>query len=251
MTSKKPLILSVEDMWERAFGKKKNSGQPLNLVVNNSDFRYIPACIVQTAADFLRETDDVEKVLRYIENGFYIFRESVCHGTSAPHYKVEGAYEWPTPAHFEWTDIDSVIASGEYIHGPIPENRGVVVSSDLGENLEEITEINFGDKGNSQKTKAIIREKPQWEKKITYKIDYLENVGFVFMQSWQQLSLRAYANPVYHMLKDLLKGKLPKNEAKKHLQKNLEDLGKTYKMPVGRYKKRFEKANADGFFFFV
>ncbi|MBR9691744.1 hypothetical protein GOV06_03070 [Candidatus Woesearchaeota archaeon] len=255
----KPLELSVEELWEMALDKPsgQDGGRKVLLVVENQEFRFVPCAVSETAQTYLDETGDVEKVLRYVANAFYIYRDTACHGFLAPHYKVDGAYEWPKPVKFSWESIDAVIIGGEYVNGPIPEDGKARVMKEVGDKIEE-TEIKFNNLKNAEgevfeqiitreeSVRDIIPGKDQLQKELKYKIDNLKDVGFIGMQDWQTRSLRVYANPFYHMICDLLEGKVSRGEIRGYVEDYLACMTKSYKTIVGRYRKhRFEKINPD------
>jgi len=188
-------------------------------------FRYIPQEVADTAQRLL-DSNNLEKSLRYIENAFYIYRESVCCSFFAPHYLINGAHEWPPPAKFQWSNFEAVILGGEYIHGPIPEtNSKVRITSESDKKIEE-TIIEKGEV--SKIVREAIPGKDNFKEIFKYRIEDLTKIGFLWSMDWQNDALKAYANPIYWILNDFLSGALGENDAKKHFQFNLDNLKKIY-----------------------
>jgi hypothetical protein len=218
---------SAQDLWDRAHKDRR-----LNIVVRLGDFRYVPKCVTETARDHLAETDDVEKVLRYIKGAFNIYRASVSKLSGVPHYKVNGVHEWPALASSSWDDIDSIIAGGEHVEKGNVIDEFYRVIRNLSSRFEEVTVLR--EEGES----TYIRKRALWERRIKYDIDDLSNVGFIPFERWNDLSLDTYANQVHQMLSDLLCGELLKTYARDRLELYLGDMVKTDALPIGRYKRQ-------------
>lgn len=212
------LELSVSELNERAKGSS-NKRLP---------FKYIPAEIVQTVKEHLRKTGNVEKILRYILNAFYIYRESVCMEFLAPHYEVGEAFEWPSPARFSWSNIEAVILGGEYVYGKIPKEEQSVVIETKRESVIESKLIDLETNTITTYIRDIILGKDNLNETLKYKIENMSKVGFIFQQDWQLNSLKTYANPIYFLLKDFLEGKIKKEEARKNIEIGLKNLGQSF-----------------------
>jgi len=227
--------LTVQELEEKA-----------RLVVEQGRFRFVPEEVVGVAREVLASSQYIEKALRYIENAFYIYRATINEGFFAPHIRCGDAYEWPKPSKFSWGSIDAVILGGAYIHGPIPsESQSVEMVTKTEENVET-TEINVLSSGHFEKTAStrdLIPGKDDLPKIFKYHICDLRSVGFLASQEWQTASLKTYANPVYHILEDLLKGNLSSDEARRHLEEHLENLDKMYPVKIGRIAGKLEEPN--------
>ena len=57
------------------------------------------------------------------------------------------------------------------------------------------------------------------------------------------MSLRAYANPLYHTLEKLLKEEISIEKARENLEHNLEELEKQYQCIIGRPAQKGEQPN--------
>jgi len=211
--------LTAVELAGRLIGKQITS--------QDARLRFVPRLVYDTAKNYVQETDDVEKTLRYIENAFYIYRGSVCNQMFAPHCKVDGAYEWPAPVKFSWDSIDAVIVGGEHVFGPIPNDgkARIIVDNEEGK-LEETIVAFVGQEAITRtEIRDIIPGKDDIDKKLKYNVDE-NNIGYVFMQDWQNMSLRFYANPIYRIIDGLVKGNIKKDEARGHLEANLEIIKK-------------------------
>lgn len=235
---KGPFELSVEELYEKSLAPKDSEGRKVLLSVKQDEFRLIPKCMLETAKKHLEQTNDIEKVLRYIVNGFYIYRETACHNWQAPFYKVEDAYEWPAPVKFSWTSIDAVILGGESVQGPIPTDGKVRITVEENGKIKETT-IDIKEDGAVKQTtiRDLIPGKEDLKSKLKYRIDDLSLVGLVNMQAWQTVSLKSFANPMYHMIV-AFKKELPEETAREYLDQHLENLSQTCLAYVGVYSKK-------------
>lgn len=234
----KPLELSIEELCEKAFGKLSDGSRQSNLVFKLEPYRYIPGSVVETAQKYLDMTDDVKKVLRYITNAFYIYRASADKCGVAPHYKINGAYEWPPLSIFPWDFIDAVIHIGEVIERKLPKNNLAVVRR---YNKGVRTKLELAKNSERRHTQIInaktkIRE-DGLHRPLKYQIENLKNIGFISQQDWHNSSLKFYMNPIYSILHGFLERKLSYEYAKNHLQGFLDYLKKTYDEPIGRIKR--------------
>jgi len=258
-----PFELSVEEICKKAmkefFRKHKDS---LKIVVKPEPIRPVPKTVVLAAQCYLEKTGDVEKVLRYIENAFYVYRATVLYNIVAPHYKVDGVYEWPTPVKISWNSIDDVITLGEYVHEPLPKNVRIIARRIYRNRIEEkqkkiISSVNpDGSVSQTEKENVVVKDKvsgkDDLDTKFKYKIYNLEEVGFIFQTYWQSVSLKNYVNPIHWLVKDLVEEKVSADQARFNLQGYFDILGRTYMAPMGRYKKWFEPSNSrDLFMFYV
>ena len=198
-----PLELSVNEIWESVLGKPaKNGGREIKLKTAEGKVRLIPSYVIETSKEYLYRTEDTEKVLRYIENSFYIYRECVNRGFFAPHYEASDVYEWPKLVEFSWSDIETIISGGEFLHGKIPSEKKGVIIERPGKNKTEIISIN-PETGNAKKYfRSNISE--DLDKTLKYNIKDLSKVGVIFSQEWQMASLKNYANPIYYFLENFL-----------------------------------------------
>ncbi|MDP3027483.1 MAG: hypothetical protein Q8N63_07270 [Nanoarchaeota archaeon] len=206
--------LSVSEIIDKVIGKDTGS--------RALPFRYLPKEIVQTSKNHLEKTDDVEKVLRYVINSFYIYRECVNRSMFAPHYDVDNEYEWLKPVEFSWSDIETVILGGESLYGKIPrENKGIIIETPMGDKTE-IKTIN----PETGKINKYFREtiSEDVDKTLKFNIESLSKVGAVFSDWWQIAALKGYANPVYFLLDDFLKKNRSKDEVRIHLTNQLNGL---------------------------
>jgi len=195
--------LSVFEINDKLYGEPNERGErSLKYKQKDLPFRYLPREIVQISRDFLNKTGDIEKVLRYIENSFYIYRECVNRGFFAPHYEASDVYEWPKLVEFSWSDIETIISGGEFLHGKIPSEKKGVIIERPGKNKTEIISIN-PETGNAKKYfRSNISE--DLDKTLKYNIKDLSKVGVIFSQEWQMASLKNYANPIYYFLENFL-----------------------------------------------
>ncbi len=242
---------SVRELWGRALSNPVKGEGTILLKMEESLFRYVPLSIVETAKNMLSETGDSERVARYIENAFYIYRATVCAGWVAVLYKTDDAYEWPSPSKFSWSSIDAVLFGGEHIHGKIPEDDSkVVISIPTSDCRVEKTEIEFGARGevlrNSTTVEDIIPSKnvEVLHKTFKYRVPNIELVGFIGHQHWQTASLRAFANPLYAIISDSVKCVISKEDSRRLVEKHLEDLSKSYPCSIARYIRKGEKPDS-------
>lgn len=198
--------LSAHELNERA---KEGSNKRL-------PFRYFPIEILKIAKTALEKTTDIEKVLRYILNSFYIYRESVCVEFLAPHYEVEGAFEWPKPSKFSWDNIEAVILGGEYIHGELFEKDEIEIESRVRDKVKGVL-INPKTNRAEEYLRDFISGKDNLNETLKYRIENMSKVGFLFQMDWQNESLRNYANPMYFLLEGFLEGKIEKGKARSML----------------------------------
>jgi hypothetical protein len=192
-------------------------------------FRYLPREIVQTAKTHLGKTDDADKVLRYILNSFYVYRECVNRDFFAPHYEVDNEYEWPKPVEFSWSDIETVISGGEFLHGKIPrEEKGIIIETQLRDKTE-VRIIN----PETGKIKRYFRENisRDVDKTLKYNIESLSKIRILFSEFWQIASLKHYANPFYYLLDNFLNGKKTKEDTRNCLINRLNDLETSFMDP--------------------
>lgn len=207
--------LSVEEIREAVQNLKRT---PLDL-----PFLYLPKKIVIQARNNLGS--DIEKVLRYIENAFYIYRASVCTSFFAPHYVQKDVYEWPNPVKFSWTDINTVILIGESVYGIIPiKKTAIVVGKKVQTRIEEILVIPEEDK-LTRKTyhRKFQQGKDDFDQRMKYKIYEFSKLGFLFSDHWQNASPEFYANPLYFLLCEVLNQTISLGKAKEYVE-NLLDL---------------------------
>lgn len=201
------------------------------LVGQNTDsralpFRYLPKEIVQTSKNHLNKTDDIEKVLRYILNSFYVYRACVNRGFFAPHYEIGDEYEWPKPVGFSWKDIETVIHGGEFLHGKIPrEEKGVIIETPFRDKTE-IKIIN----PETGETKKYFRDNisEDVDKTLKYNIENPGKIGFIFLDWWQNASLKYYVNPIYSLLDNFLKKNKSKENTRNCLINGLDSLETEY-----------------------
>lgn len=205
---------SVSEIIDRVIGKDTGS--------RALPFRYLPKEIVKTSKNHLEKTDDVEKVLRYVINSFYIYRECVNRSMFAPHYDVDNEYEWLKPVEFSWSDIETVILGGETLYGKIPrEKKEIIIETPMGDKTE-IKTIN----PETGKVNKYFREtvSEDVDKTLKFNIESLSKVGAIFSDWWQIAALKEYANPVYFLLDDFLKGNKSKENARNCLINGLNAL---------------------------
>jgi hypothetical protein len=237
---KGPFELSVDELCEKALAPPgSEGGRKVLLAVDQDKFRFIPKCMHETAKRYLDETGDVEKVLRYIVNGFYIYRATVCSNWQAVFYKVEDAYEWPAPAKFSWSSIDAVILGGEYVHGPIPDDGKARITVEENGKIKETT-IELKEEGAVKQTtiRDIIPGKDNLKSTLKYKIDDLSKVGFEQMQNWQTKCLRNFVHTMYNMVVCLAEKKSTPDEIKPDLEEFLQNLVKPRPGYFGVYSKK-------------
>lgn len=97
---------SVEQLIELALGAEhKEGGRPIKMVKEMGSLRLVPKALTKTSQEYYKETGDVGAVIRYIQSGFFFYRQCVNKGFLAPHILVKGAYEWPEPTLFSWDNI--------------------------------------------------------------------------------------------------------------------------------------------------
>ncbi len=208
--------LSVSEINDMIIGKN-TGGSALPL-------RYLPKEIIQTSKNHLNKTDDVEKVLRYIVNSFYIYRECVNKGRTlfAPHYEIYDACEWPKPVEFSWSDIKTIIYGGEFLYGKIPrEEKGIIIETPLGDKTE-IKTINTETGEVNKYFRNNISE--DVDKTLKYNIESLSKIGVIFSDWWQNASLEYYVIPVCYLLDDFLKRKKSKENVRNCLINGLDSL---------------------------
>lgn len=230
--------------------KYKRTWRSIMTRPSNEKIRLVPELVIETAKENLKTTDDVEKTIRYILNGFYIFRDTVCGEMFAPLYKTNDAYEWLSPAKFSWQNIDAVILGGEYIHGHIPSDDSSVKISveENGKIKETKLELEETERkkpldimGKEEIIRDIIPGKDDLAGKLKYKIDDMSRLGLVFQMDWQNSSLKSYANPLYWHLDALVKNKVSKEESKNVLIEGLEILSRGIQEEIGVYYKPARK----------
>ncbi|MBU3913857.1 MAG: hypothetical protein KKE50_07240 [Nanoarchaeota archaeon] len=242
------LELSVKEMGNLARGKPdKDGGRTPVCESVDASFRNIPMPVISTARRLLSDNNP-ERALRYIENAFYIYRESVCMGWFAPHYKAEdNVFEWPTPSKFSWASIDAVILGGEHVHGPIPNLVTLVtISRREGDKVEE-RRVNPETGEETTSIRELIPGRDNLQETLKYKIGDIHNIGFLNSQDWQNYSLQNYANPTYWHLVHLLDGSLSPEQAKKHLEKGLEILSSPVQTSIRVIKRSVPQMPLKGF----
>ena len=139
----------------------------LTSVLEKYEYRYLPKSILQKSMSDYLIYENAPKVLEYILNAFYVYRDAVNMTMFAPFVLKDGAYEWLDSASFDWRDIDTVKITGQSIH-----NR-----------------------------------KSHEKHPFLYKVEDASKIGVLFSQDWQIASLRKYANPIYYILQDWKIGK--------------------------------------------
>ena len=135
-------------------------------ILETYEYRYLPKSILQKSMSDYLIYENAPKVLEYILNAFYIYRDAVNRNMFAPFVLKDGAYEWLDNASFNWTDMKTVVAVGQSIHNRAPQ-----------------------------------REHPS-EHPIRYKFDNSSKLGILFSEDWRVASLRKYANPITYTLID-------------------------------------------------
>lgn len=200
------LELSASEMNERA---KEGSNK-------NLPFRFVPLEIVKAAQTHLEKTTDIEKVLSYILNSFYIYGESVCTELLAPHHEVNETFEWPKPAKFSWSNIKAVILGGEYVYGELFEKDEIKIER-RGQDKIKVVSINPKTNTEEEYLRDFISGKDNLNETLKYKINEMSKVGFLFQMDWQNKSLETYANPTYFLLEGFLEGKIEKEKVRSML----------------------------------
>ena len=218
-----------------------------SLICIAGSFRLVPECIVFASQNFL-EKGDLEKSLRYLENAFYVYRETVNKGFFAPHIRAGEAYEWPQPSDFSWEDADKVISLGEYLHGPIPSHQKEVIIKSQEKGMLKTVHLDIETGNKKEILREIITEKDNPEKTIKYHVCDLRNLGFLFQQEWQNQSLNTYANPIYYALEEMLRGEKTQEEAKSLLIQVLKIIEKSYPAQIGVIAGKNQKPDTMGLF---
>ena len=98
----------MEEISDKINGNKQWNPKP-------GYFRYVPKCMIEQSRSDLIIHEDPVRISNYIINAFYTYRATVNRGFYAPHVFVDGVYEWPSNAHFDWADIDAVTTFGDAI----------------------------------------------------------------------------------------------------------------------------------------
>jgi hypothetical protein len=206
-------------------------------VVEQAKFRLLPVPVIRTAITHLQETGDVGKVMQYVLSAFEIYRASVCTLMGAVHYNCSGVLEWPELVS-GWENLDSVIAGGDHVKG----NDLPTVSRDVGSGLEEVTVI-------GSEAQAFVRERQPWEEQIEYKISSLDDVRFIFMQSWQILSLVSYVNPINALFANQRIGRMSIEDVRGYFGCLMIDSKTPRDVPAARIGSVDEKGGSLDFFF--
>jgi len=216
---RKPLDISAQEIEEMALKSANSRGfRRLELIVNHRPIRALPQDLINISRDQLDLNRDPEKVLRYILNAFYIYRQTVATSAIAPVYEISKVYEWPQPTGFSWKNLDIIIATGEVIHGEIPERQSVKVER----------KSSPGD---------------DFPKSFKFHIEDARKIGFVNQYNWQNQSLHDFVNPLYDVLLKFTQGKLSKKNVIKYLQNGLSELERPYQIKLGTIRRWYQKSN--------
>lgn len=158
--------------------------------VIDAPFNHLPKKIVDKACDLF--VADPRRSIDYILNAFYVYRGCCC-GLDAPHYLIDGAYEWPVPRYFDWDDPESVFLWGKTLHTPVNQ---VTIST-----IENGTVINKGIDGKVIDVE-VLSNKHQLDRTFKYIIDDVNHIANLMSNIWQLHSLKTYINPLSHLSLD-------------------------------------------------
>ena len=165
---------------------------------------------------------------RYIKNAFYVFRRTVNRYLLAPHYAVDGAYEWPVPSKFSWGDLKIVNAVGEFLEGEIPrKNDNVKVEVREGEwvNQKEVDPLTGFMKESSRE---FVSGKDDFEEVFKYRIEDISRVGYVFSNDWQNSSLRKYVCPLSRFITNHSRGEISEQKGSWMMTNFLKNIAREY-----------------------
>lgn len=244
----KTLELTAKELSDLGWGPLRrsegNMSQQSTLISQEAQLRLVPLAVIDTSKSLVQE-GDFSRTLRYLENAFYIYRESVCDGWHAPHYQAQdGVYEWPIPTKFRWSNINAVIFGGETIHGPIPEDSSVVkISKKVGDKLE-VRRINLDNGEDTTELKDSAQGLDNFHETLRYTIQDPYRIGFLAQQDWQNYCLRNFANPAYWALANFLEGRSSAKELEESTRRILDFLSKPQQVNLGVIDKaRFRVEN--------
>jgi len=168
-----------------------------NLDIRDAPFRYLPKCVLETSKNNFIVNGDSMRILDYILNSFYIYRETVNKGFFAPHVLVDSAYEWPQNNYFEWSDIDEVLLLGKKLSNP--NNSNSIIRIETLEN-NKLYSRNIIKGVDGIVSKVVSRDIDPYLDKMNalfkYKINNLSEINLLFSDDWQNYSLKKYVAPV-------------------------------------------------------
>jgi len=163
----------------------------------NAQFRYLPKSILHASKIDFIINGDPSRVLEYICNAFYIYRETVNTKMFAPHVLMDDAYEWPSSIYFEWSNVDDVTSLGSKIHQHSNSRNDIRVESPTNNEMH---------------------------KSFKYDIKDINKVSVLFSDMWQNASLQKYVAPLASTLMYLKNGKIPPDAVGNGLIEYLEAL---------------------------
>lgn len=186
------LDLSVTQIIDRALGPADTNGaRPLQLNVQRGQFRPIPTIVQQKALAHL-EIGDLEGALAYVNDAFFVYRETVCKQFLAPLVKVGDVYEWPTPAKFSWGHTAIVNTLGEYFS---PQRPGIAVIT--GKEGDKVIEAKIDLNGLQARQEEHVRDaqdlRDHADRCFLYRV-VPSTVGFVNQRTWQGICLAQFSN---------------------------------------------------------
>lgn len=238
---------SIEDLREIGLGpEKSNGGRALLYASEAVPVNLIPHDLATALEELYAETSDARSLFQTLHSALYVYRECVNEDLEAALVKNGEAWEWPTPVLFSWKDIDAINFMGVAM-GAMKKNDNVLVSIREGAQ-RAVTDLVTG----QVKTEDVLGITGDPAKNFKFRIGKLANVRMVNSQTWQNITLRAYASNVIWVLEAVKERELNKAETDKYASELIKAFPKfKVNLPAVRYSKSCEAPNAEFLFKFL
>jgi len=192
--------------------------------------RFVPLEVLETSEKYLY---DPLKVAKYVHSAFCIYRTSVGSLAEAPHTFRNSVLEWPQPADFLWSDMDSVLGARKLLE---PEPIKVEISMQNGK-YKQTTKLDVRT-GEKEIKLSNVSDFDKLEEFMKYVVKDVHHIGCTGMQAWQLVSLRYHANYFASVADELTRGNRNKEQLE-NLPKVIQDLKDPKKIPAVYMKKKW------------
>jgi len=238
---------SVNELRETGLGETDpDGGRSLLYVSEVAPVNLVPQNLAEALKDLYEKTSDERLFLQTLHSAFHIYRECVNDDLLAALCKKGSSWEWPETALFSWKDIDAINFMGTAM-GAMKKNDSVSVTAREGD--QKVTTDLFTGQVSTEKFAGITGNPAE---NFKYKVNRLADIRMINSQSWQTVTLRAYATAVMRAL-DSIKGREKSNtDLREFVNGLIEEFPKMkVDFPAGRYAKTGETPAPSFLFAFI
>jgi len=234
------MIDALHNPWQETEEGYRRRSIRKDVVISWSPFRFVPLDVLELAEKLLYNP---VKACEYIVSAFYAYREigRVERELYIPHIFKNGAFEWPNPVDFDWTDADQLLCGREVFYKE-PENLELHIKGKKYEHIKKI-DVKTGKETISLRK---LGDADRMKDGVKYYVPDVQRIGLLCENLWQNESLSKYVIPLSEISDILRKKKVyVENTNLRKVLRNLRESTRVPSMYLSQERREFEEDRTD------